>query len=93
MCISSYWLLFVVYILHCISIHFIIHRSVQLFLEPNDRLISEDFVWQIRDDSESVTYEEKSPRRCHYMHRISRTGDGGVTAAFTYCPGSSKVSC
>jgi len=71
---------------------FIIHRLVQLFLEPNDRLISEDFVWQIRSDSELVTYEKKSPRRCHYMHRISHTGDGGVTAAFTYCPGSSKVS-
>lgn len=65
-------------------------RLVQLFLEPNDRLISEDFVWQIRDDSESVTYEKRSPRRCHYMHRISHTGDGGLTAAFTYCPGSSK---
>ncbi|XP_060842752.1 A disintegrin and metalloproteinase with thrombospondin motifs adt-2-like [Rhopalosiphum padi] len=65
-------------------------RSVNLFLEPNDRLISDNFVWKIRDDSESVTYQEKSPRRCHYMHRISHTGDAGVTAAFTYCPGSSK---
>ncbi|KAF0764866.1 A disintegrin and metalloproteinase with thrombospondin motifs adt-2-like isoform X2, partial [Aphis craccivora] len=65
-------------------------RSVKLFLEPNDRLISDNFVWKIRDDSESVTYAEKSPRRCHYMHRISHNGDGDVTAAFTYCPGSSK---
>ncbi|XP_015365933.1 PREDICTED: A disintegrin and metalloproteinase with thrombospondin motifs 3-like [Diuraphis noxia] len=69
---------------------FIFGRLVKLFLEPNERLISEDFVWQIRGDSESVTYEKKSPRRCHYMHRISHTGDGDVTAAFTYCPGSSK---
>jgi len=75
----------------CYNIY-ITFRSVTLFLEPNDRLISDNFVWKIRDDSESVTYEEKSPRRCHYMHRISHTGNGDVTAAFTYCPGSSKVS-
>lgn len=72
-------------------------RLVRLFLEPNDRLISDDFVWQIRGDSGSdVMFKEKSPRRCHYMHRVVRNdqveGDDGVTAAFTYCPGSSKVS-
>lgn len=69
-------------------------RLVQLLLEPNDYLISDKFVWQIRDDSESITLKKKSPRRCHYMHRVrdNRGGDGDVTAAFTYCPGSSKVS-
>lgn len=74
-------------------------RLVRLFLEPNDRLIGDDFVWQIRGDSESdTTFKEKLPRRCHYMHRVERhqrdrgiRGDD-VTAAFTYCPGSSKVS-
>lgn len=65
-------------------------RLVQLYLEANDRLISDDFVWQIRDNLESITFNDKSPRRCHYMHRIRENGD--VTAAFTYCPGSSKVS-
>lgn len=67
-------------------------RLVHLHLEPNDRLIGDDFVWQIRDDS--VTFKEKSPRRCHYMHRThdGGRGDGVTAAAFTYCPGSSKVS-
>lgn len=74
-------------------------RLVRLFLEPNDRLIGDDFVWQIRGDSESdMTFKEKLPRRCHYMHRVERqqhdrgVRGGDVTAAFTYCPGSSKVS-
>ncbi|XP_025421682.1 A disintegrin and metalloproteinase with thrombospondin motifs adt-2-like isoform X2 [Sipha flava] len=67
-------------------------RLVRLFLEPNDRLISDDFVWQVRDDSQSsATVKRKSPRRCHYMHRTRNEDRGGdVTAAFTYCLGSSK---
>lgn len=73
---------------------YIHYRLVRLFLEPNERLIGDNFVWQIRDDSESITFKEKSPRRCHYMHRIhhGRSDGNDVTAAFTYCPGSSKVT-
>lgn len=81
-----------------VNVIFSFGRLVRLYLEPNDRLISDDFEWRIRDDSDDSDNERtkfmyKSPRRCHYMHRIRKGGEGGgVTAAFTYCPGSSKVS-
>ncbi|XP_050422560.1 A disintegrin and metalloproteinase with thrombospondin motifs adt-2-like [Adelges cooleyi] len=65
-------------------------RSVRLYLEPNDRLISDNFQWTIRDGGEElVELNRKSPKRCHYMHR-TRDNYEDVAAAFTYCPGSSK---
>ncbi|XP_050539393.1 A disintegrin and metalloproteinase with thrombospondin motifs adt-2-like [Daktulosphaira vitifoliae] len=63
-------------------------RPIHLRLEQNEKLLSDNFVWTIKENGISTELDGKSLKHCHYIHR-GKIGDN-FAAAFTYCSGSSK---